>query len=66
MWMLTFFCHFTNTPIPTQKKTNRSGVGWVEVMEELGKPMRQRRLLLVTPQTFALLDGPACSLVGTT
>ncbi len=38
-------------------------MGWVDVLEELGEPVRQRRLLLVTPQTFALLEGPACLLV---
>lgn len=41
----------------------RSGVGWVEVVEELGSSVHQRRLLLVTPQAFALLDEPACTLV---
>lgn len=41
-----------------------SGVGWVEVLEELGTPVKQRRLLLVTPPTFALLEHPTCTLVS--
>lgn len=41
-------------------------MGWVELAEELGKPIHQRRLLLVTPQALALLDGPAPKLVRMT
>ena len=41
-------------------------MGWVELAEELGKPVHQRRLLLVTPQALALLDGPAPTLVRMT
>jgi len=40
-----------------------SGVGWVDLVEEGGKPVNEQRLLVVTPQSFALMESPHCILV---
>ena len=40
-----------------------AGVGWVEVVEELGERVHRRKLLLVTQHTFALLDKAEATLV---
>jgi hypothetical protein len=40
-----------------------SAVGWVDVIEEAGKPVNEPRLLVVTPQSFGLLVTPQCVVV---
>ena len=40
-----------------------SAVGWVDVLEEGGKAVNQRRLLVATPHSFTFMETPHCLVV---